>query len=86
MMPVTIYEGAAGFGSVTEDTVDTIAGTIYLATPFVAGYAARKHGFGWPATIGIAIGADILFTIALMVAGPGGFLVPGAAVYYAVKG
>lgn len=72
--------GYDGSGAVAT-TIDVAA----MLTPWVSAYAARKHGYGWPATIGIFFGSGLAMGVLTLLTGLGGLAVPVAAGYYAFK-
>lgn len=76
---------ADGLGAVEMTAVESSLQVVGMATPFVAAYAARKHGYGWPATIGIFFGSELAMVVLVMLTGIGGLAVPAAAAYYAFK-
>jgi len=81
--------GAAQFQSQAtagEEALGVAALASWVVTPWLAGYAARKHGYGWPATVGIFFASNIAFwTAGLLTGGVGGFGVTALAAYYAFE-
>jgi len=78
-------DGLGADPTAAETAVEGSLQVIGMATPFVAAYAARKHGYGWPATIGIFFGSEVAMVVLVMLTGIGGLAVPAAAAYYAFK-
>lgn len=79
-------DGLGADPTAAETALGTVGLVSWMATPFLAGYAARKHGYGWPATVGIFFASNIAyFAASLLTGGLGGFGVTAVSGYYAFK-
>ena len=85
MGEIPVQADGLGLTPAAEDGVAAVAMVINWGTPWLAGYAARKHGYGWPATVGIFFGSSFAMFVLAFTTGLGALAVPAVAAYYAFE-